>query len=141
MILKILCNSTVITLILIFWWTYIYVLVIYLRTWKLHACRKKAHRLRKFFYMKKIRGLADNWIKLSWVISTHGNWKNQNLGSHFGATSKTALPMQPIHLKNEANRLDRQGCLDGSSKTALRNLIFSIAMGADYSLELYCIVS
>jgi hypothetical protein len=34
------------------------------------------------------------------------------------------------------NGLDRQCCLAGSSKTAPRILIFSIAMGADYSFEL-----
>jgi len=34
------------------------------------------------------------------------------------------------------NGLDWQCCLAGSSKTAPRILIFSIAMGADYSFEL-----
>ena len=33
------------------------------------------------------------------------------------------------------NGLDWQCCLDGSSKTATRILIVSIAMGADYSFE------
>jgi hypothetical protein len=38
------------------------------------------------------------------------------------------------------NRLNWQYCLAGSSKTASRILIFSIAMGADYSCELISIV-
>ena len=37
------------------------------------------------------------------------------------------------------NRLNWQCCLAGSSKTAPRFLIFSIAMGADYSFELISI--
>ena len=50
------------------------------------------------------------------------------------------LPIQPIHIKNYANGLDWQGCLTGSSKTAPRIFIFSIALGADYSLELDFII-
>ena len=57
--------------------------------------------------------------------------KNQNSGGCFGAT--TAPPIQPIHGKNGPNGLNWQCCLAGSSKTAPRILIFSIAMGADYS--------
>ena len=37
-----------------------------------------------------------------------------------------------IHLKIWPNWPNRQCCLDGSSQTAPRILIFSIAMGADY---------
>ena len=47
-----------------------------------------------------------------------------------------ALPIQPIYHKigpNWPNWPNRQCCLAGSSKTAPRILIFSIAMGADYS--------
>ena len=43
------------------------------------------------------------------------------------------LPIQPIYLKIGPNWPYRQCCLAGSSKTAPRILIFSIAMGADYS--------
>ena len=39
-----------------------------------------------------------------------------------------------------ANGLNWQCCLAGSSKTAPTILIFSIAMGADYSFELISIV-
>ena len=42
-------------------------------------------------------------------------------------------PIQPIHLKNGPNGLYWQCYLAGSSKTAPKILIFSIAMGADYS--------
>ena len=45
------------------------------------------------------------------------------------------LPIQPIHLENGPNGLYWQCCLAGSSKTAPRILIFSIAMGADNSFE------
>ena len=74
--------------------------------------------------------------QLKWIIGTHGNWKFQNPGSRFGATSQIALPSQPIHQKNEANWLTWQGCLAGSSKTAPRILKISIVMGADYWSEL-----
>ena len=49
------------------------------------------------------------------------------------------LPIQPIHLENGPNGLYWQCCLAGSSKTAPRILIFSIVMGADYSIELILI--
>ena len=64
--------------------------------------------------------------------------KNQNPGGHFGATS-TAQPIQPIWPIFVVNRLNWQCCLAGSSKTALSILIFSMAMGADYSFELISI--
>ena len=43
-----------------------------------------------------------------------------------------ALPIQPINQKKGPNGLNWQCCLAGSSKTAPRILIFSIAMGAEY---------
>ena len=43
------------------------------------------------------------------------------------------MPIQPIYLKIGPNWPNRQCCLAGSSKTALRILIFSIATGADNS--------
>ena len=46
------------------------------------------------------------------------------------------LPIQSIHLENSPNGLNWQCCLAGSSKTAPRILIFSIAMGANYSCKL-----
>ena len=45
------------------------------------------------------------------------------------------MPIQPIWPIFAVNRLNWQCCLAGSSKTAPRILIFSIAMGADYSFE------
>ena len=50
-----------------------------------------------------------------------------------------ALPIQPIHRKNGPNWPNWQCCLAGSSKTAPRILIFLIAMGVDYSIELISI--
>ena len=64
--------------------------------------------------------------------------KNQNPGSSFGATSLRALPIQPIYNKIGPNW---QCCLAGSSKTAPRILIFSIAMGADYSFYVKAIAT
>ena len=51
------------------------------------------------------------------------------------------LPIQPIHLENGPSGLYWQCCLAGSSKTAPRTLIFSKAMGADYSFELISIAT
>ena len=62
-----------------------------------------------------------------------GQLKNEKPGSCFGATSQTALPIQPISLKIGPNWPNRQCCLVGSSKTAPKIFIFSIAMGADFS--------
>ena len=61
--------------------------------------------------------------------------KNKNPGRRFGATSWTAVPIQPIWPIFEVNGLDWHSCLAGSSKTAPRILIFSIAMVADYSFD------
>ena len=58
-----------------------------------------------------------------------------NPGGLFGATSETALPIQPIWPIFEVNKLNWQCCLAGSSKTAPRILIFSIAMIANYSFD------
>ena len=44
--------------------------------------------------------------------------------------------IQPIWLNFEVNGLDWLCCLAGSSKTAPRILIFSIAIGANYSYEM-----
>ena len=44
-----------------------------------------------------------------------------------------ALPIQPIYLKMGPNWPNWQCCLAGISKTAPRTLIFSTAMGANYS--------
>ena len=49
------------------------------------------------------------------------------------------LPIQLIHQENGPNGLNWQCCLAGSSKTAPRILIFSMAMGADYTFELISI--
>ena len=49
---------------------------------------------------------------------------------------QTALPIQPIWPIFLVDMLNWQCCLADSSKTAPRIFIFSMAMGADYSLEL-----
>ena len=42
---------------------------------------------KSFIIWRKCGGITDNGIKLQWLISTKGNWKNRNPGSRFGATS------------------------------------------------------
>ena len=59
--------------------------------------------------------------------------KNQNHPVRFGATSKTALQFLLILPNFLVNGPNWQCCLVGSSKPALRILIFSIVMGAEYS--------
>jgi hypothetical protein len=59
--------------------------------------------------------------------------KNQNSGGRFVATASKAQTKQPSRPKYDVNVLDWWCCLAGSSKTALRILIFSIALGAEYS--------
>ena len=49
------------------------------------------------------------------------------------------MPIQPIYQENGPNGLNWQCCLAGSSKTAPRILIFSMAMVADYLFELISI--
>ena len=80
----------------------------------------------------------DNGNNLKWIISTHGNWKKIKI-LNFRATRWTSLPIPPIHRENGPNGLNWKCCLAGSSKTAPKVLIFSIAMGADYSFELISI--
>ena len=85
------------------------------------------------YYASKMRAPRFYCFSPQRAIGTYCNWKNQNPGSRFGATSLPALPIWPIWSNFEVNWLDWQCCLAGSSKMAPRILIFSIAMGADYS--------
>ena len=62
------------------------------------------------------------------------------LGAVLELPAKHVLPIQPIHCENGPNGLNWQFCLAGSSKVAPTILIFSIAMGTDYSFELISIV-
>ena len=62
-----------------------------------------------------------------WPLKKSKSW------GPFWSYHLTALPIQPIHRENGPNWLNWQCCLAGSSKKAPRILIFSIAMGVDYS--------
>ena len=100
----------------------------------IHYSRKVRHYGQDWIIIpQKCGDIGSNGFYIKWIISTHVNWKNQNLGGRFGATSWTALPIWPIWHNFEVNGLEWQCCLAGSSKTAPRILIFSIAMGADCS--------
>ena len=48
---------------------------------------------------QKCGGLGLNGIQLKWIIDNHTIWKNQNPGSRFGATCKTALQSSPFTAK------------------------------------------
>ena len=76
---------------------------------------------------KKLGGLGLNGIKLKWIIGTHGNWRNQNPGVCFLATSSTLLPIQPMGQIGSGVY-----CLACSSKTDTRILVFSIVLGTRY---------
>ena len=52
-----------------------------------------------------------------------------------GVLELPAQPIQPIWPIFEVNGLDWHCCLVGSFKTAPRILIFSLAIGADYSYD------
>ena len=49
-----------------------------------------------------------------------------------GAVLELPAPIHPIYLKPGPNWPNRQCCLAGSSETAPRIFIFSIAMGVEY---------
>ena len=86
------------------------------------------------YYVNFLGGIGSNGFHIKWIFGTQSNWKNQNPEGRFGATSYTELPIWPIYQEIRQNGLNWQCCLViGSSKTAPRILIFSTAMGAEYS--------
>ena len=86
-------------------------------------------RLGKSYYVNFLGGLGSNEFHIKWRFGTHGSWNNQNPGGGLELPAKqTALPIQPILTDFLLNGPNWQCCLDGSSKTAPRILIFSIAL-------------
>ena len=66
---------------------------------KVEIKRLILHGSYKWIIMFEKCGRLDLTVfHLIWVIGTYGNWKNQNPGGRFGATSQIALPIQPIYL-------------------------------------------
>ena len=55
-----------------------------------------SHCLGTNYYVNFWEGMSSNGFDIKWIFSTENNWKNQNPGGCFGATSQTALPIQPI---------------------------------------------
>ena len=76
------------------------------------------------YYVNFLGGLASNEFHIKWRFVTQGSWKNQNPGVRFGATSWTALSIQPILLDSLVIGPNWQCCFADSSKTAPRILIF-----------------
>ena len=79
----------------------------------------------------KYGGIGSNGFDTKWIFGTHCNWKKR----------KSWEPFWSCQLNTTANsaHLAHFGGVAGSSKTAGRILIFSIAMVADYSFELISI--
>ena len=78
----------------------------------------------------------DNGNKLKWIIGTHGNWKKLKiLEAVLELPAKQHCQFSPFGPIFEVNGLDWHCYLAGSSKTAPRILISSIAIGAKYSYE------
>ena len=88
-----------------------------------------SHCLRMSYYVNFLGGSGSNEFHIKWRFGTHTSWKNQNPGGRFGATSQTALPIQPILPDILVNGPNWQCCLAGCSKTAHRILVFLIVLG------------
>ena len=41
----------------------------------------------ELLYPQNCGGIDSNVFHIKWIIGTHCNWKNQNPGGHFGATT------------------------------------------------------
>ena len=84
-----------------------------------------------------IKGPASHHLGLSYYVNFFGRLGSNGfqLKWRFGAILELSakLPIQSILPIFEVNGLDWHCCLAGSSKTATRILIFSIAMDVDYS--------
>ena len=50
-------------------------------------CHWITHYLGMSCYVNFFGGLGSNEFHIKWRFGTHGSWKNQNHGGHFGATS------------------------------------------------------
>jgi hypothetical protein len=93
--------------------------------------------LRLDYYTPKKDGLIwGNRFHIKWAFGTQDNQKHLYPELPFWSYQSTALPIWSILHIFKVYGLDRQCCLAGSSKTAPRILISSIAMVADYSFEL-----
>ena len=93
--------------------------------------RVHLHSSYKWFIMPEKCGHPDLTVfHLIWIIGTCGNWKNQIMGAVLELPAKLHCQFSPFGSLHVVNGLDWQCYLAGSSKTAPRILIFSMAMGA-----------
>ena len=60
---------------------------VYRLTLNSHLCNIGHTTYRKNYSLEKCVGMGLNDFHIKWIIGTHCNWKNQNPGSPFGATS------------------------------------------------------
>ena len=49
--------------------------------------RAKPYFLGMNSYVNFLDGIGSNEFHIKWIFGTQGNWKNQNPGGRFGATS------------------------------------------------------
>ena len=49
--------------------------------------QKKTHCLGMNYYVNFLGGIGSNGFHIKWIFGTQNNWKNQNPGGRFGATS------------------------------------------------------
>ena len=80
---------------------------------------------------------------LIWVMSTYGNWRNQNPGGSFGGTSYLLRQHCQFSPFLKWNWLNKQCFLAGSSKTATRILIFFNCHGCQTFIlaDIHCYLS
>ena len=89
--------------------------------------------LRNILLCQLFRALSWQWISAKIKVWHPWQLKKSKSWGPYWSYQLTALPIQPIWSIFEVNGLNWHYCLAGSSKTAPRILIFSIAMVADYS--------
>jgi hypothetical protein len=51
----------------------------------------------EILYPQKCEGKSSHGFHIKWIIGTHGNWKNQNPGSCFGAEYLSYVKFIPTY--------------------------------------------
>ena len=90
----------------------------------------RAHHLEISYYVNFLGCLGSNRFQLNKGLASMAIEIIKIMGAVLQLPAKQLCHSSPFSLKNGPNGLNWQCCLAGSSKTAPRILIFSIAMGA-----------